>query len=831
MKSQCVKLTSLFLLIFLVLVPPMKVFASPAIPTGLQQQDISTAIEQGFAYIATQITPDGGIPWTDETGSPAATIRVVLALASAGYPQGYLQSTTGKTPIDFLESQGLSWIRPVDDENKSRFNVGRAGQLLAAIAAANGNPRSFGTADEDLIQAVMSHYDANTGIFGESTPENVTDQVWAIIGLAANYATVPEEAVNSLKSAQLEDGSWNDGWDGYLDMTPLAVIALAASGHISLLAPEIQAAVDFMMTGQQADGGWQTEWDTSTNPDTTGMMLQAIHILDQLPMDDNWQKTEGNPLTALLTVQQENGSFGGEYANAFSTADAILGLSGQPFTQTGHVVRTNRAYAYLISTQGADGGWESPGQTLDVILALTAAGWDPTSVVSKDQSPIQYLENNLNAYLDNGPDAMGKSILGLVAAGQDPRNFNDLNLVQMLLESYDSSAGVFGAEDNTWHQALAILGLKSAGETIPEGAVDQLLNLQEVNGGWEYAKGTGEWPDNTALAIQALIAAGLPSDHQAIQKALDFLATTQLETGGWGDASTTAYVLMGLTSLDLDPSSWIMDSEKGPLQALLSYQKDSGAFVYAWDYPEDNLMATTAALMALLKQDLILAPPMEQKMAGLVIDPGDEAPQTVCVSMTDESVSGLQLLTDSGIEYDQEEGFIHSIMGVENPDGGTYYWSYWHWNGREWLSYQVGAGASEIVNGTINGWHFVNWEEIPSPPPNVIPHLAELCGGPTLVSYQAQPFLSFEDLQTRAIPVPSEHAETEAESTPTPSAVEETAEADEPIEPTRQSPIEKTETVSAETTVTRSILPLLLIAGLAIILIMIVIIILRKKDQ
>ncbi len=828
MKSHIYKFLSTLLLIFLMILPATEVFARPQTPVGQQQQEMATAIEQGIAYIASQITPDGGIPWTDETGSPAATIRVVLALASAGYPQSHLQSPTGETPIDFLESQGTDWIRPVDDENKSRFDVGRAGQLLAAIAAANRNPRRFGPTEEDLIQAVLNNYDANTGIFGESTPEDVTDQVWAIIGLFANHAAVPEEGVNWLKSAQLEDGSWNDGWGGFLDMTPLAIIALAGSGHASPLSEAIQSAVDFMMTRQQPDGGWQTDWDTATNPDTTGIMLQAIHILNQLPMDNNWQKIEGNPLTALMDIQKENGCFGGEYANAFSTADAILGLSGQPFPLTGQVVRVNRAYAHMINSQGSDGGWENPGQTLDVILALHAAGWDPASVASEGVSPINYLQNQLNDYIENGPDAVGKSIIGLVAARQDPRNFNGLNLVEKLMDSYDPETGVFGTAGNTWHQALAILGLKSAGETIPEDVVEQLLDLQEANGGWEYAEGTGEWPDNTALAIQALIAAGIPSNHAAIQKALDFIATTQLETGGWGDASTTAYVLMGFTALDLDPASWIIDAGKGPLQALISYQKDSGAFVYNWEYPEDNLMATTAALMALLKQNLILDPPMHQNTAGLVIDPGDAPTETVCVSLTDEPISGLQLLTDSGIEYVQKEGFINSIMGTQNPDGGTFYWSYWQWNGREWLAYQVGAGSSKIFNGAVNGWHFVNWEKVPSRPPDIVPNLAEICGTPTLVSLQAQPFLSFENLQKQTVTTETESVPAYQVDTPTPSAADESTAGTEPVGPTRQTPITKTETTSVDTTVTRPILPIIIIAGVGIILVMILVTIILK---
>ena len=38
--------------------------------------------------------------------------------------------------------------------------------------------------------------------------------------------------------------------------------------------------------------GWQTEWDTTTNANTTAVILQAISSLGQSPADETWQEAE-----------------------------------------------------------------------------------------------------------------------------------------------------------------------------------------------------------------------------------------------------------------------------------------------------------------------------------------------------------------------------------------------------------------------------------------------------------------------------------------------------------------------------------------------------------
>lgn len=747
MKNRFEKtLGSIMISLFLILGSASSAFAG-TIPTIFRQEEIDTAIKVGFDYLMTQLNDDGGIRWVDENSSMAASIRVVLAIASAGYTQGYLTSVSGERPIDFITANANSWINNNERENPG-FNVARAGQVLTAIAAANENPNQIGSEGLNLIREVKLHYDPSSGVYGTSTPENATDQIWAMIGLAANNASVPEEADAWLTSVQAADGSWNDGFGSYLDTTPLAIMALLSTGRYTVESPPIQSALNFMLEKQQPAGGWQYEWDSATNANTTGVMLQTITLLGQSPIDGIWQKSNGNPGSALLSVQGENGAFGGEFANAYSTADAIVALSGRSITDLGFLEIASNSFDFLFTAQQADGGWGSVGQTLDTLLALQAAGWQPNSVISGQGTPLGYITANLDSYLTSGPDAIGKTILGLLAAEEDPNNFNGIDLVKRLQDTYDPEVGAFGSPENTWHQALAILGLHAANEKIPQEAVETLLGLQKEDGGWEYTIGFGSWPDNTSLSIQALLAAGYSPEGPAIVKAVEYLRTMQTTQGGWGDSSTTAFALMALNALGESGEDWMTNTGKNPISNLMSYQKANGAFFYNQDFTDDNLMATVAALLALFNGDYILEEKSDEvaNQAVILVAPGEGPYYADCVAFEDDFISGLELLDRSIFNYSMKEGFINSIIAVGNSEGQTNYWSYWAWDGREWVFKNSSASDSQVSPGTIEAWYFTSWEKFPSLPPTFIPDMGQICSADILRTYKAQPHLDYNDL-------------------------------------------------------------------------------------
>lgn len=286
-------------------------------------------------------------------------------------------------------------------------------------------------------------------------------------------------------------------------------------------------------------------------------------------------------------------------------------LTDAPLSNTPSARRVEAADAaleYILAQQADDGSLAGDvGITLDAILAGAAAGDDVSGwrTAEGKPNPLEYVSANWEEYAENAAGT-GKLVAALVAARRDPREFAGQDFVQHLL-SLDTGDGSLG--DSATGQAWAMLGLAASGEPVTEELVATLVDLQQSNGGWEFAPDSGTDSNTTALALQALVAADVDVDDVSVVNGLDFLANQQTGTGGfvystdWGseaDANSTAYCLQALIATGEDPESaeWVEDSNSA-LDALLDFQLPSGAF--EWQPGEgENLLATAQAVPALL---------------------------------------------------------------------------------------------------------------------------------------------------------------------------------------------------------------------------------------
>ncbi|MGC9356430.1 MAG: hypothetical protein ACP5GX_01105 [Anaerolineae bacterium] len=136
----------------------------------------------------------------------------------------------------------------------------------------------------------------------------------------------------------------------------------------------------------------------------------------------------------------------------------------------------------------------------------------------------------------------------------------------------------------------------------------------------------------------------------------------------------------------------------------------------------------TVVLFSLLPLSITAA--QDANQAGLVIDYGDGTVETLCVTFTEPAISGLTLLDRSGIPYTQEDSFVTSIHDVNcggDPDC-TFFWSYWYQDEEgAWQAYNVGAADAEIVDGSVDGWRWADWEAGAAPPPEETPSLDSIC--------------------------------------------------------------------------------------------------------
>jgi prenyltransferase beta subunit len=147
-------------------------------------------------------------------------------------------------------------------------------------------------------------------------------------------------------------------------------------------------------------------------------------------------------------------------------------------------------------------------------------------------------------------------------------------------------------------------------ETIPSGAVDQLKSTINVDGGWGWVAGSSD-TNGTALALQALVAAGESLSATEVISGLAYLDAAQNSDGGFpydpaslttteSDANSTAYVVQALMATSQDPftGTWLI-SDTHPISYLLSLQLANGSF--EWQAGSGtNQLATQQAIPALL---------------------------------------------------------------------------------------------------------------------------------------------------------------------------------------------------------------------------------------
>ncbi len=104
--------------------------------------------------------------------------------------------------------------------------------------------------------------------------------------------------------------------------------------------------------------------------------------------------------------------------------------------------------------------------------------------------------------------------------------------------------------------------------------------------------------------------------------------------------------------------------------------------------------------------------------AAVIIRLEDGLIENRCVAFEEESISGLDLLTRSGLDLElRVEGFGSAVCSIEGSgcaagdcfcqcSGGRdcVYWSYWHQQQNGWDYAAAGASSYQVSQGDVDGW-------------------------------------------------------------------------------------------------------------------------------
>ncbi|HXF64028.1 MAG TPA: prenyltransferase/squalene oxidase repeat-containing protein [Caldilineaceae bacterium] len=278
-----------------------------------------------------------------------------------------------------------------------------------------------------------------------------------------------------------------------------------------------------------------------------------------------------------------------------------------PATPAPQALAAQSALEWLRAQQTiTDGSYGGMGASVEALLAVAANALDADQWQATADAPslLDYVLANAAQYSRQGTAEAGKLAVALVGA--------EACWPEEALTPTDHYSPTLGAlASDAGPLAWGILGTLALGEPAPAESVSYLLDLALPEGGWEWSPGWGRDTNSTALAIQALIAAGEPVTASAVMSGLAYLKSAQLEGGGfsydpaadWGnvaDANSTAYVLQALAAAGMDPrgGEWRANGA-GPVDFLLSVQSADGGFVWQAGQPV-NLSATVQAIPALL---------------------------------------------------------------------------------------------------------------------------------------------------------------------------------------------------------------------------------------
>lgn len=210
----------------------------------------------------------------------------------------------------------------------------------------------------------------------------------------------------------------------------------------------------------------------------------------------------------------------------------------------------------------------------DAVIAYEATGMEADYKADALLNNFKETDYTTASYGD-----LAKSIIAISLLGENPKDFNKINLVE-ILENRVQEDGTLTNDVNGGCGATiwTLMALETVNSSKVKAVADKLSTMAMDNGAYWYEyKGQNADLDTTEWAMEALSVAGRSTYDAAISKAYTFVQSKLKSTDGsydigWGgNADTQSCVLEGLSvaGYPLDTNAY---------NYLLSYQNEDGTF-------------------------------------------------------------------------------------------------------------------------------------------------------------------------------------------------------------------------------------------------------------
>lgn len=210
----------------------------------------------------------------------------------------------------------------------------------------------------------------------------------------------------------------------------------------------------------------------------------------------------------------------------------------------------------------------------DAVIAYEAAGMEADYKADALLNNFKETDYTTASYGD-----LAKSIIAISLLGENPKDFNKTNLVE-ILENRVQEDGTLTNDANGGCGATiwTLMALETVNSPKVKTVADKLSTMAMDNGAyWYQYNGQNADLDTTGWAMEALSVAGRSTYDAAISKAYNFVQSKLNRTDGsydigWGgNADTQSCVLEGLST-----AGYTLDTNA--YNYLLSYQNEDGTF-------------------------------------------------------------------------------------------------------------------------------------------------------------------------------------------------------------------------------------------------------------
>lgn len=255
---------------------------------------------------------------------------------------------------------------------------------------------------------------------------------------------------------------------------------------------------------------------------------------------------------------------------------------------------------YLASRQTLSGGFSEPGGPAAVsltewaVMGLAAAGRHPADMHrSGGHRPGAFLAGHAAGW--GNAFSLERGILAVVALGKTPSSFAGRDLVRALRGKIGTHGRIGRYLNSTY---WGVLALRAAGSPVPSRSIDYIRSHAGTTGGFGYAAGAGADSNDTAAAVLALRAGGVPCNWAVITHAYAYMHSLQ-------SRSDHGYALGASDGSDSQSTSWVVQSRircnlsnSGALAYLADRKRSNGSYAYRAGLAQTPAWVTSQVLPA-----------------------------------------------------------------------------------------------------------------------------------------------------------------------------------------------------------------------------------------